>query len=50
MDMLSNTTMPIYRIGEILGYSNTSNFSIFVKRHTGKTPSQIRKGSNTGKR
>lgn len=50
MDMLSNTTMPIYRIGEILGYSNTSNFSIFVKRHTGKTPSQIRKDSNTEKR
>ena len=45
MDMLSNTTMPIYRIGEILGYSSSSNFSLFVKRHTGKTPSQIRKDS-----
>ena len=46
MDMLRNTTMPIHRIGEILGYSNSSNFSIFVKRHTGKSPSQIRKEGN----
>ncbi len=46
MDMLRNSTMPIHRIGEILGYSNSSNFSIFVKRYTGKTPSQIRKESN----
>ena len=46
MDMLQNSTMPIQRIGEILGYSNSSNFSIFVKRQTGKTPSQIRKDSN----
>lgn len=50
MDMLRNTTMPIHRIGEILGYGNSSNFSIFVKRHTGKTPSQIRKDSNTPQR
>jgi AraC-like DNA-binding protein len=46
LDMLQNSTMPIQRIGEILGYSSSSNFSIFVKRYTGKTPSQIRKGSN----
>ena len=50
MDMLQNTTMPIHRIGEILGYSNSSNFSIFVKRYTGKTPSQIRKGSTEAQR
>lgn len=46
MDMLQNSTIPIHRIGEILGYSNSSNFSIFVKTNTGKTPSQIRKERN----
>lgn len=46
MDMLANTTMPIHRISEILGYSSSSNFSIFVKHYTGKTPSQIRKDSH----
>lgn len=46
MDMLQNSTMPIHCIGEILGYRNSSNFSIFIKRCTGKTPSQIRSESN----
>lgn len=49
-DFLSNTDKSIEKIAELLGYSNSANFSAFVKRETGKTPSAIRaegrKGNN----
>ena len=43
IDLLCNSDMPIHKIAEILGYSCSANFSAFIKRNTGKTPSQIRK-------
>lgn len=42
-DLLCYSDMPIHKIAEILGYSCSANFSAFIKRETGKTPSQIRK-------
>ena len=42
-DFLVTTDKSIEQIAEILGYSNGTNFSAFVKRECGKTPSQIRK-------
>lgn len=43
VNMLCNTAMPIHEIAEVLGYSSSPNFSAFIKRCTGKTPSQLRK-------
>ena len=43
VDLLRNTDMSINKISEILGYSCSANFSAFIKRNTGKTPTQIRK-------
>ena len=43
IDLLCNSNTPIHKISEILGYSCSANFSAFIKRSTGKTPSQIRK-------
>ena len=43
VDLLNNSNMPIHKISEILGYSCSANFSAFIKRIPGKTPSQIRK-------
>jgi len=42
-NMLCNTDMPIHEIAEKLGYSSSANFSAFIKRCTGTTPSQLRK-------
>lgn len=42
-DFLINSDKSIEKIAEILGYSTAANFSAFIKRETGKTPSQIRK-------
>lgn len=44
LDLLKNTTKPMAEISEILGYGGPTNFSAFIKRQTGKTPAQIRKG------
>ncbi len=41
---LTGTDKSIGEIAELLGYSNTSAFSAFMKNATGKTPRQIRKG------
>lgn len=43
VDLLQNTQKSIVEISEILGYSNSVNFSAFVKQQTGRSPSQIRK-------
>lgn len=42
MDLLISTDLSVAEIAERLGYSSASNFSIFVKKQSGKTPSQIR--------
>ena len=46
IDLLQNTGKSIVEISEILGYSTPANFSSFVKRQTGHSPSQIRKARN----
>ena len=42
-DYLYNSDKSIGQIAELLGYSSGANFSTFVRKATGKTPSQIRK-------
>ena len=44
-DFLSTTDKKVSEIAELLGYNNTSHFCNFIKRKTGKTPSQIRNES-----
>lgn len=41
-DLLKKTKQPLQRIGERVGYSNPSNFTVFFKREMGMTPSQYR--------
>ena len=43
LDFLSHTDKSIAQIAHLLGYSSSANFSAFIKRSTGKTPSQLRK-------
>lgn len=42
-DLLQTTSKSMEEIAEFLGYSNSSNFTAFLKKSTGKTPSQIRR-------
>jgi len=42
-DFLLTTDMNIADISTLLGFDNQANFSKFIKRETGKTPSQLRK-------
>ena len=46
-DFLCNTDKSIAQIAEIMGYSDASSFSNFIKKATGKTPQQIRKMGKT---
>jgi len=41
-NFLYNTDKSISQIAEIMGYSDTSSFSYFMKKATGKSPQQIR--------
>jgi len=43
LDFLSHTDKSIAQISQLLGYGTSANFSAFIKRSTGKTPSQLRK-------
>ena len=43
LDFLSHTDKSIAQISQLLGYSTSANFSAFIKKATGKTPSQLRK-------
>lgn len=43
LDFLSHTDKSIAQIAQLLGYSSSANFSAFIKKVTGKTPSQLRK-------
>ena len=42
LDLLATTDLTVAEISERLGYSSPSNFSIFIKKQTGKTPTQLR--------
>ncbi len=42
-NFLCNTDKSIAQIAELMGYSDTSSFSNFMKKATGKSPQQIRK-------
>ena len=42
-NFLCNTDTSIAKIAELMGYSDTSSFSYFMKKATGKSPQQIRK-------
>lgn len=42
MDFLLTTDKSIAEISELVGYSSPANFSTFIKKATGKTPSKIR--------
>lgn len=46
MELLSTSDKNIAEISEVLGYSSPSNFSIFIKNETGRTPSEIRNSHN----
>lgn len=46
-NFLRNTDKSIAQIAQIMGYSDTSSFSSFIKRATGRTPRQIRKAGMT---
>lgn len=52
MDLLVTTNLTIAEIADRLGYSSPSNFSIFIKKQTGQTPTAIRlsAGKLTGAR
>jgi len=41
-NFLCNTDKSISQIAELMGYSDTSSFSYFMKKATGKSPQQIR--------
>ena len=41
-ELLTSTDMPIEEISSMLNFSSTSYFRKVLKKHTGKTPSQIR--------
>lgn len=42
MDFLLTTDKSVAEISELVGYSSPANFSTFIKKATGKTPSRIR--------
>jgi AraC-like DNA-binding protein len=42
-DMLMKTDIPAYRIGELVGMTNTSYFYVKFKKYFGKTPDHYRK-------
>lgn len=44
-DFLCNTDKSIAQIAELMGYSDTSSFSNFMKKATGRSPKQIRNES-----
>lgn len=45
IDFLQTTDKSITEIATLVGYSNPTNFSTFIKNATGKTPSEIRKAA-----
>ena len=46
LHFLSSTSKSITEISEEMGYSSIECFSVFIKKATGKTPTQIRKEAN----
>jgi len=43
LNFLSHSDKSIAQIAQLLGYGSSANFSAFIKKATGKTPSQLRK-------
>ncbi len=43
--LLTSTDLPISQIAELSGYENSYYFSRIFKKHSGKTPSQVRQNS-----
>lgn len=43
--LLSNTDIPAYKVGELVGINNEANFLRLFKKRTGKTPGQFRESS-----
>ncbi len=46
VELLERTDLSIAEIAERLGYSSPSNFSLFIKKQTGRTPTAIRLNEN----
>lgn len=44
--LLLHSTQTIDKIAETVGYSSTSNFTLFFKKHTGVSPTKYRKQKN----
>ncbi len=44
-DYIVSTRLPFAQIAETLGFASPSYFAYFIKRHTGKTPTQLRTNS-----
>ncbi|MFV0502774.1 MAG: helix-turn-helix domain-containing protein [Lachnospirales bacterium] len=42
--LLQNTTIPSYKIGNLVGFHNTNNFTNLFKKRVGTTPNVYRKG------
>lgn len=42
-DLLGRTELSVQAVGERVGYANASNFTVFFKRCTGRTPTEYRK-------
>ena len=47
IELLSNRTLSIEQVACILGYSSPTAFGAFIKRETGKTPSQLRRTAHS---
>ena len=45
--LLSNTSLPIYKIGELSGFMNEVNFINLFKARTGLTPTKFRNSTNS---
>jgi len=45
IDLLSNQTLSIGQIAQMLDYSSSTAFGAFIKKLTGQTPSQLRRSS-----
>lgn len=41
-DLLQSTNLPLGEIGRTLGFRKPAPFSDFIRRHFGKTPTEVR--------
>jgi YesN/AraC family two-component response regulator len=45
-NLMENTNLPLYEIANSCGYSDFPQFSVFIKKRTGRSPSEYRKKYN----